>query len=251
MHTRRSPSCGLPVARIGSRKPAYHSIASASTDSVPFAAMGRKTAPQALPLGSTDAPGEDPPAGETHPQSSSPIPSSSPTSPRSPRSPFGFAQKKTQLQGPGERKPLHVADLLQQPQHPLDASQYLHISSALHQPQSPPLERSSGQLPQGQQQYHRPQEHAEEQQQGQRPYRQELGQPPSFTNQQVAHRHHRNNEEKASKSGFFFNFSKSSKSSDRLNTDQHSDSRSDITSRGTDSSTSRQNTRQTGKSLRL
>lgn len=213
--------------------------------------MGRKPAPQPLPLGSTDAPGEDPPAGETHAQPSSPISSSSPTSPRSPRSPFGFAQKKTQMQGPDERKPLHVADLLQQPQHPLDASQYLHLSSALHQPQSPPLERTSGQLPQGQQQHHRPQEPAEEHQQGPRPYGQEQqSQSPSFANQQFAHRHHRNNEEKASKSSFFFNFAKSSKSSDRLNTDPYTDSRSDITSRGTDqSSASKQNRSQTGKSF--
>lgn len=212
--------------------------------------MGRKTAPQPLALGSTDAPVEDPPTGETYPQSSPPISGSSPTSPRSPRSPFGFAQKKTQ-QGPGERKPLHVADLLQQPQHPLDASHYLPISSALHQPQSPPLERTSGQLPQQQQQHHRPQEPVEEHQQVQQPYIQEQQfQPPSFPSQQLAQRHHRNNEEKASKSGFFFNFAKSSKSSDRLITDQYSDSRSDIMPRDNDqSSISRQNARQTGKSF--
>lgn len=211
--------------------------------------MGRKTAPQPLALGSTDAPVEDPPTGETYPQSSPPISGSSPTSPRSPRSPFGFAQKKTQ-QGPGERKPLHVADLLQQPQHPLDASHYLPISSALHQPQSPPLERTSGQLPQQQQQHHRPQEPVEEHQQVQQPYIQEQQfQPPSFPSQQLAQRHHRNNEEKASKSGFFFNFAKSSKSSDRLITDQYSDSRSDIMPRDNDqSSISRQNARQTDSS---
>lgn len=226
--------------------------------------MARKDAPQPLALGSTDAPGEDPPVGETHPRSSPPISSSSPASPRSPRSPFGFAQKKAQQQGTSERKPLHVADLLQHPQHPLDASQYLPISSALHHPQSPPLERTSGQLPREQQQYHQNREPAEQQQQqqAQHPYvhdqyaqqpraqEQQLQQPPSFANQQFAHRHHRNNEEKASKSGFFFNFAKSSKSSDRLNTDQYSELRSDIMSRDANQSlTSRHNTRQAGKSL--
>lgn len=212
--------------------------------------MARKTAPQPLALGSTDAPGEDPPAGETHPQSSTPISSSSPTSSRSPRSPFGFAHK--QQQSPGERKPLHVADLLQHPQHPqypLDASQYLHISSALHQPQSPPLERTSGQLPREQQQAQRP--YVQEQKAQQPRVQEQQFQPPSFPNQQSSHRHHRNNEEKTSKSGFFFNFAKSSKSADRLNTDQYSDSRSDIMSRDADQSLiSRHNTRQAGKSLR-
>ncbi|KAB5579964.1 hypothetical protein GE09DRAFT_420997 [Coniochaeta sp. 2T2.1] len=234
--------------------------------------MGRKTAPQPLALGSTDAPGEDPPTspGETYShQSSPPISSSSPqpTSPRSPRSPFGFAQKKVQQQqGTGERKPLHVADLLQQPQHPLDAAQYLPLSSALHQqPQSPPLERTSDQLSPQRQQYHR-QDSAEDQQQvQQQPYirEQQVQQPrvqeqqqqqfspsSSFQTQQYAPRHHRNNEEKASKSGFFFNFAKSSKSSDRVATDQYSEPRSDPTSRDTDQSSisTRQSTRQTESS---
>lgn len=71
-------------------------------------------------------------------------------------------------------------------------------------------------------------------------------------NQQQQSQHQRQGDDKSSKSGFFFNFGKSGKSTDRLASHQKSESRADTMSRGSDNSTvTKQNSKQSGKSLIL
>lgn len=179
--------------------------------------MGRKPAPQPLTIAAS---GEDPPAGETLPISSTP----DSTSPRSPRSPFRFAQKKVQKDR--GRQPLQPSDVSPHQRHFPDETQYPPISSALHQQD----DRPSTQL--------RPQEQQQEPQPQPQP-------PQQNQQQQYGHSHRRKDEDKASKSGFFSHFAKSS---DRLHTHHQSDSRSEIMSRDSDNPpTSNQNIEQTGE----
>ncbi|KAK1769949.1 hypothetical protein QBC33DRAFT_306804 [Phialemonium atrogriseum] len=186
--------------------------------------MGRKPAPQPLTLADTAASGEDPPAGETLPISSTPDSTSS----RSPRSPFRFAQKKPQKVG--GRQPLQAPDVSPQQQQLPEETQYPPISSALYQEQQ-----------QQQQQHHHhpdnPSNQLRQQQQQQFQHQQQ--------HQQHGHSHRRKVEDKGSKSGFFHHFTKSA---DRLHTHQQAGSRSEIMSRDTDRpATSKQNLKQAGK----
>jgi len=154
---------------------------------------GRKAAPQPLALSDTTTPGDGRRTGETL-QVVSPVDS---RSPRSPRSPFGrFSHKKT---SPAGKQPLHVADLVQQPP---DGDEPLYY------PPPPPASASAG-ASASTSAAHLPYDDPRQQQ------------SPS-----QAHGHQRPTDDKASKSGFFFHFSKSSKSTERLNAHhQHTDSR--------------------------
>lgn len=172
--------------------------------------MGRKAVPQPLALGGSGSvrPSDDSRVGETAaptPNSARPPPdTASPASPRSPRSPFRFGQKKPESAGAS----LQLADVLSQPQsaqHPEHQQQ--------QQPEPRPIvdPASSVPSPRG------------------RPTGQHQQQPP-----QLGHRHARHDEDKASKSGFFFNFGKATKSSDRPVANQHSDLRAETMSTDSD-----------------
>jgi hypothetical protein len=158
--------------------------------------MGRKSAPQPLSLPESTAPGDRQRAGETL-QIVSPADSRSPRSPRSPFSRFG-AQKKTT---PTHQPPLHVADLVQH--SPADSAE--GFVDDRRSPHAHPEQHSSRLTD-----IHDP--HRQQQQQ----------RPPKNPGQDRGHQ--RQNEAKASRSGFF-HFGKSSKSTERLGSHQHTDSR--------------------------
>ncbi|KAK4447635.1 putative Rho-type GTPase-activating protein 2 [Podospora aff. communis PSN243] len=131
------------------------------------------------------------------------------TSPRSPRSPFRFGQKKAD--SAAESQVLQVTEVLQQPiqQNSLDDAHHPPLTSPTHQSQR--RDQSPAQ------------------------------------NQQRGRRHHRQDESKASKSGFF-HFGKSSKSTDRLNTYPTTE-RGEIMSRDSDHpSLSKQSTKHSDSS---
>jgi hypothetical protein len=158
--------------------------------------MGRKPVPQALALPNPLRPDEGPRvAGETVPKAASP----NATSPLSPRSPFPLGQTTTEsavgsqaLQAP-DGSQQHQRQIPRPEKPPADAP-----PSALTSPAHHPPSHSRGQVP---------------------------------TQQQHRRGHNRRDEDKASKSSFFFNFGKSSKSTDRLNTYPSTDPRRETTSR--------------------
>ncbi|SPQ18601.1 bb20ae07-2eab-4d11-be54-98f5ee273156 [Thermothielavioides terrestris] len=159
--------------------------------------MGRKAAPQPLSLGGTVRPGDESraaPTGETTVPNSARPPPDT-SSPRSPRSPFRNGQHTTEdAAGLGERS-LPLADVLHQPHQSLEEHQ--------QENQNPPQPS--------------PRAHAADQH-----------------HQQLGHRHPRRGDDKASKSGFFFNFGKAAKASDRPIVHQHSNSRTETMSRDSD-----------------
>lgn len=160
--------------------------------------MVRKAAPQPLSLGDTVRPSDDSRSPETVPRSARLPPDA--TSPRSPRSPFRYGQTNADIIGVGEPQPL--ADVLHQPRQSLEypkepRPRQQHPDDARDPPQ--PSRR----------------DHSADQQ------------------QPLSHRHTRR-EDKASKSGFFFNFGKGHKSSDRPILHQHSNSRAEAMSRDGD-----------------
>ncbi|KAK4157843.1 hypothetical protein C8A00DRAFT_29229 [Chaetomidium leptoderma] len=181
--------------------------------------MGRKAAPQPLSLGDTVRPSDESRLAETIPRSARLPPDSA--SPRSPRSPFRYGQSKPEITLVGEAQPL--ADVLHQPRQSLEhqeeqqqRQQHPHPVYARDPPPPPPQ-------PQPQRS---PREHSADQQ------------------QQLGHRHPRRGDDKASKSGFFFNFGKGARSSDRAGVHQHSNSRADTMSRDSDRPTlSKQSTK--------
>ncbi|KAL2259805.1 hypothetical protein VTK26DRAFT_6379 [Humicola hyalothermophila] len=170
--------------------------------------MGRKPAPQPLSLGGPVLPSDDSRVGET--VSISARLSPDPTSPRTPRSPFRVDQQK-----------------------PGSTGATLQIADALHE--------SHRSLEQQEQQEQREPRYPQRQQQ---PHGSLAGSrdPPlpsprdSTTGQQrqLGHKHPRHDEDRASKSSFFFNFGKGAKSSDRHIVHQHSGSRAETMSRDSD-----------------
>ncbi len=182
--------------------------------------MGRKAVPQPLTLADSMRPGEDPRVGETVPNSAPPNTSS----PRSPRSPFRFGQKKTEGAAAGPQA-LHVTDVLQHQWQPTQQSQQQQHQIAQPAKPSedsyPPELASPAQSP-----FHKRDQSPAQQQRGRN--------------------HQRQDEDKSSKSGFFF-FSKSAKSSDRLNTYPTTDVRGETMSRDSDHpNLSKQSTQQSG-----
>ncbi|KAK4132316.1 hypothetical protein BT67DRAFT_85703 [Trichocladium antarcticum] len=170
--------------------------------------MGRKAAPQPLSLGSSVRPSDDSRLGETVPHSARLPPD--PASPRSPRSPLRLGQKTPEI----TEGPLQLAEVLQPPKE---------------RPDQPPQ-------PQPQQQRQRQQYQYQPQQ------RPESRDPPlpsprgrvADQQQPPGHRNPRRGDDKASKSSFFFNFGKPTKSSDRPVAYQYSGSRSETMSRDSD-----------------
>ncbi|KAK5663314.1 hypothetical protein OQA88_3742 [Cercophora sp. LCS_1] len=175
--------------------------------------MGRKAVPQPLTLADSMRPDGDPRVGETVQNSGPP----EATSPRSPRSPFRFGQKKTE--GASGPQVLQVTEVLQQEQQ-----------QQQHQIQQPanPSDDTSYPPPLAS-----PTLHSRRRDQ-------------SPAQQQRGRRHQRQDETKASKSGFF-HFGKSAKSTDRLNTSQSTDPRSETMSRDSDHpALSKHSTKQSG-----
>ncbi|KAK4240774.1 hypothetical protein C8A03DRAFT_12883 [Achaetomium macrosporum] len=157
--------------------------------------MGRKAAPQPLSLGDSVRPSDGSrAAGETVPNSA--------TSPRSPRSPIRHVQNKEESIGVGG--PVPLADVLHQAQKPPNPPEELQQQRCPDEAREPPQPSPRGGG------------HSVDQQ------------------QQLGHRHRRRGEDKASKSGFFFNFGKSTKSSDHPIVHQHPDSRAETMSRDAD-----------------
>ncbi|KAK4217035.1 hypothetical protein QBC37DRAFT_68667 [Rhypophila decipiens] len=222
--------------------------------------MGRKPVPQPLTLGDSQRSGQvdDTRAGETVPKSAVPEET---RSPRSPRSPFRFGQKKPE--SAGGLQALQLTDVLQQQQQQQPQQSPLH--SPQHQQQQRHQYQNTYPDQQRQQEQRRPQTQHQYQSQSRSqlqnvpvddpyypapprssPPPQQLDQrspaPASHQQQQqhqhqqapLGHRHARNNEEKASKSGFFFHFGKSSKSSDRLTSPYYAETRSETMSRDSD-----------------
>lgn len=233
--------------------------------------MGRKPAPQPLTLGDSMRPAQgdndlgSSRAGETVPNSAVPEET---RSPRSPRSPFRFGQKKPE--SAGGLQALQLTDVLQQQQQqqsPLQSPQH-HHQQLRHQTHNsrqnnyPDQQRNPEQRrPSTQHQYQSPTYNVNEGYYpaspltSPPPQQQLLDQrPPAPATQQqqqsqhpLGHRHARQNEEKASKSGFFFHFGKSSKSSDRLNSPYNADPRSEAMSRDSDQQAlSKQSSKQSG-----
>ncbi|KAM7192293.1 putative Rho-type GTPase-activating protein 2 [Rhypophila sp. PSN 637] len=217
--------------------------------------MGRKPIPQPLTLGDSQRPGQvdDTRAGETVPKSAVPEET---RSPRSPRSPFRFGQKKPE--SAGGLQALQLTDVLQQQQQ---QPQQSPLHSPQHQQQQRQQYQNTYPDQQRQQEQRRPQTQHQYQSRSQlqtkpvddpyypapplsSPPPQQLDQrspAPASQQQQhqhqqapLGHRHARNNEEKASKSGFFFHFGKSSKSSDRLTSPYYAETRSETMSRDSD-----------------
>jgi hypothetical protein len=144
--------------------------------------MGRKPAPQPLTL-PADAATDDLPPAETQPISST-TPQSDTRSPRSPLSGFRFAPKKSRAL---ERtRPMHVPDAARQQQQQAP------------QPHGSPISAANTV----------------------RPTDSQASLETSSAPRRLRHNQQRQDEDKASKSGFFFNFAKSSRSSDRLQTGQ-------------------------------
>ncbi|KAK0748278.1 hypothetical protein B0T21DRAFT_343956 [Apiosordaria backusii] len=213
--------------------------------------MGRsKPVPQPLTL----PPSDDSRAGETVPNSAR----LTTASPRSPRSPFRFSQKKSENAG----EPLQLADVLHQPENQNQIQN--------HQPQQQTHEHQLQQQPR----------HQYQTQTQSQPHSNSPGQPPLQTEQlaekrplddnrtspplpspggrtadqrsrlpnqpppHLGHRNPRHDDDKTSKSSFFFNFGKAARPSDRPTTHQHSDSRAETMSRDSEHSTpSKQSTK--------
>ena len=153
--------------------------------------MGRKPVPQALALPNSMRTDEGPRvAGETDPKAASP----NATSPLSPRSPFRPGQTATERAvGP---QALQATDGPQQQRQPQPQQQQ---QRQIPRPENSPADAPSSALTSP---AHHPQ-------------------PSHSRNQAPTQQHHRRghnrrDEDKASKSSFFFNFGKSSKSTDRL-----------------------------------
>lgn len=168
--------------------------------------MGRKAAPQPL-TGLTGI-------SETE-NRVSPAPKSSP----SPRSPFTsrFSSNKSQSNSPANTQPVHIATLQQQPQ-----ARFPAIASAIHSP-TPPVEsptRDSSSLPQSQ--------------------------PARLHSSHSNHRQPPEDDKESVKSGFIFNFSKSSKSSDRPPPNHNSAGTGETMSRGTINPVTKQSSKQSG-----
>ncbi|KAL1866764.1 hypothetical protein VTK73DRAFT_4528 [Phialemonium thermophilum] len=188
--------------------------------------MGRKPAPQPLALGDGAGSDEDPrhTIGETRPLTS---PSESLSS-RSPRSTFRFAQKKTHNAGASQL--LQAPDIL--PQQPrLDQERYrAHgppyspISSGLYHR----FESASGHTPQ--QQRNTQEDELSQGQHGQQFKQLPQQQHHQEHQQQQGRSRRRNDEDKASKSGFFH----FARSSDRLNSSQQANTQNSAMSRDTD-----------------
>ncbi|KAK4205215.1 hypothetical protein QBC40DRAFT_49786 [Triangularia verruculosa] len=205
--------------------------------------MGRsKPVPQPLTL-----PPSDDSRGETVPNSAR----LTTASPRSPRSPFRFGQKSSEH----AVEPLQLADILHQPEnqsqnqirnhqpqpqtHEQSRHQYQHphVNSPSQQPplqteqlaEKRPLDdtRTSPPLPS-------PGGRSADQQSRQ------PNQPPPH----LGHRSPRHDDDKASKSSFFFNFGKAARPSDRPTTHQHPDTRAETMSKDSEHSTpSKQSTK--------
>ncbi|KAK3989139.1 hypothetical protein QBC44DRAFT_88916 [Cladorrhinum sp. PSN332] len=190
--------------------------------------MGRtKPVPQPLTLAPTDdtvsAGAGAGAAGET-------VPNSDAASPRSPRSPFRMGQKKSD--SPGDS--VQLADVLHQSINPTPPRPHTAATIATstvrqreHKQQAPekrsPVENAT--------QYSKPpplpspRDRTVDQRARQQP-----NQPPP----QLGHRNPRHDDDKTSKSSFFFNFGKSAKPTDRPTTHHHTGSRTDIMSRDSD-----------------
>ncbi|KAK3904631.1 hypothetical protein C8A05DRAFT_13515 [Staphylotrichum tortipilum] len=188
--------------------------------------MGRKAAPQPLALG-VSARSADPDSrlGETVPGSARLPPDSA--SRRSPHSPFRYGPHMAESATPGEPlQPLELQEdqrqMQQTQQHQQQRQQQQPDTAARNPPQPSPRAHSA--------------DHKQQQQQ----------------QQPLGHRHQRRGDDKASKSGFFFNFGKSSKTpaADRpIVVHQHSSSRADAMSRDSDRpALSKQSTKQSDSS---
>ncbi|KAL2141846.1 hypothetical protein VTI28DRAFT_1882 [Corynascus sepedonium] len=199
--------------------------------------MGRKAAPQPLSLAENTRSSEDSRRGETLLRSARLPPDTA--SPRSARSPFRYGTTKAEIAS-GEPQPL--ADVLHQPQQSLAEHQEEQRRQQQQQQQRRPDDHEHDPPQPSPRDYHPADQHQHQPQ-----YQQQQQQQPQ---QQPGHRHARRGEDKASKSGFFFNFGKGAKaSSDRPVVHQHSNSRSEVMSRDSDRQTlSQQNTKHSDSS---
>ncbi|TLS25202.1 hypothetical protein PpBr36_07642 [Pyricularia pennisetigena] len=224
--------------------------------STPKATMGRKPAPQPLTLPesnpvasstSNDQQQRIAPA-ETLQVNLSPADSRSPRSPKSPRSPFRFHNKKSpsSATSPSATQAQYLQHQHQDQQlqswRPSDEHPYPPISSALEQvPSQNPTEKraDAGDL-------HNSQDNGRNNATTNKASRhQHKSSQQSLRSQQQQSQHQRHGDDKSSKSGFFFNFGKSGKSTDRLPSHHKSESRADTMSRGSDNSTvTKQNSKQ-------
>lgn len=221
--------------------------------------MGRKPAPQPLTLPesnpvasstSNDQQQRIAPA-ETLQVNLSPADSRSPRSPKSPRSPFRFHNKKSPSSStsPSATQAQHLQHQQQdqQPQswRPSDEHPYPPISSALEQvPSQNPTEKRGDASDWPNSQDNGRNNNATTNKASRHQHK--------SSQQSLRSQHQRHGEDKSSKSGFFFNFGKSGKSTDRLASHQKSESRADTMSRGSDNSTvTKQNSKQSGKTLML
>ncbi|EHA57340.1 hypothetical protein MGG_09303 [Pyricularia oryzae 70-15] len=214
--------------------------------------MGRKPAPQPLTLPesnpvasstSNDQQQRIAPA-ETLQVNLSPADSRSPRSPKSPRSPFRFHNKKSPSSStsPSATQAQHLQHQQQdqQPQswRPSDEHPYPPISSALEQvPSQNPTEKRGDASDWPNSQDNGRNNNATTNKASRHQHK--------SSQQSLRSQHQRHGEDKSSKSGFFFNFGKSGKSTDRLASHQKSESRADTMSRGSDNSTvTKQNSKQ-------
>ncbi|KAL2176007.1 uncharacterized protein P884DRAFT_270986 [Thermothelomyces heterothallicus CBS 202.75] len=210
--------------------------------------MGRKPAPQPLSLGETTRPSNDSRQTDTGLRSARLPPDTA--SPRSPRSAVRYGPSQADIAS-GEPKPL--ADVLHQPQQSLpvehqDEQRRRRPDDSGYDPppQPSPRDRPLENQQQQQQQQQKQHNHYQRQQPPPPPPPQQQQQQPQ---QQPGHRHPRRGEDKASKSGFFFNFGKGAKTSDRPVVHQHSNSRSEVMSRDSDrQALSQQSTKQSDSS---
>ncbi|KAK4229032.1 hypothetical protein QBC38DRAFT_127977 [Podospora fimiseda] len=196
--------------------------------------MGRtKPVPQPLTLALSDdtvsgaavaaaAAGGGATAGET-------VPNSDAASPRSPRSPFRFGQKKSD--NPGDT--VQLADVLHQPADPTPPRPRTAATIAtsivrqrdqkiIQQEKRSPVESTT--------QYSKPPPLPSPRDRTVDQRARQPNQPPP----QLGHRNPRHDDDKTSKSSFFFNFGKSAKPTDRPTTHHHTGSRTDIMSRDSD-----------------
>jgi hypothetical protein len=182
--------------------------------------MGRKAAPQPLSLGLDVRPSDDDyRAAETIPGSARLPPDTA--TPRSPRSPFRYGQNNLP-ENVHTGEPLQpLADVLHQSQRSLEPPQ-----EQQRRQQHPDAARDPP--------HPSPRAHSADHQ------------------QQLGHRHQRRGDDKASKSGFFFNFGKTAKPSDRPIVHQHSNSRTEAMSRDSDrTALSKQSTKHSGKQANI
>ncbi|KAK4165770.1 hypothetical protein QBC43DRAFT_28325 [Cladorrhinum sp. PSN259] len=166
-------------------------------------------------------------AGET-------VPNSDAASPRSPRSPFRFGQKKSD--SPGDT--VQLADVLHQsvdpnPPRPHTAATIATTTVRQREPQQ------RAQKPQASEkrspvetttQHSKPPPLPSPRDRTVDQRTRQPNQPPP----QLGHRNPRHDDDKTSKSSFFFNFGKSAKPTDRPTTHHHTGSRTDIMSRDSD-----------------